>query len=171
MRQTRSLTQVRGEEAVAEHRAPREPPDAATHNSKLEIHHSSDVRQFHAVSPLPPAAELRELEAVHPGITERLLAGQEKEQAHRHQLESSDQRCFEDVVRADFRRAEKGQTYAMVVSIAGFAAATAVSLLKSPLVGGVIAGLDIVALASAFLYASRRNLGAAAEARAAERDE
>ena len=61
----------------------------------------------HHSGPIPPAEEMRDLEAVHPGFANRILEMAEKEQAHRHTVQTS-------IINGDIGLKRRGQAFALV---------------------------------------------------------
>jgi uncharacterized membrane protein len=68
------------------------------------------VSKYHS-GPIPPAEEMRELEAVMPGLADRIVIMAESEQSHRHGIENK-------IVEREIGLKEKGQFMALVALFA-----------------------------------------------------
>ena len=95
--------------------------------------------------PMPPPEQLRQYNEVLPGAAERMLALVEKQQAHRHALETK-------TVDSDVRRTNQGMWMVLTVVILSPAAGTGSTLSDKPITGGIVAGGPFVALIWAFLH-------------------
>ena len=98
-------------------------------------------------SQLPPAHELRELEAILPGAVERLLAIQERglemgaiEQSHRHRIEDNDS-----------ARMSRGQFIAATVFILGLVATVTLALAGHDSVAKVTGGGTLLGAVAIFV--------------------
>ena len=94
---------------------------------------------------MPPPEQLRQYNEVLPGAAERMLALVEKQQAHRHSLETK-------MVDSDVRRTWMGMWMGMTVVIVTVAAGTLLAWHDKQVIGGLVAGLPLVALVGVFVY-------------------
>ena len=98
--------------------------------------------------PIPPPAVLKELEQITPGAAERIIKMAEKQQDHRHEIEKI-------VVRSGSRDSISGILSAAVISV-GFLVLAGYSISLGHTSAGIAIGtIDIVVLASVFVYGTR----------------
>jgi len=97
--------------------------------------------------PLPPPGALREFNEVIPNGAERVMVLCEKQSAHRQELEKI-------VVESRTANMKRGQVFALIIAIFGLCVAAFCAYLDQPLVACIVAGTDLVALVSAFIYGS-----------------
>lgn len=95
--------------------------------------------------PLPEPATLQEYEKVVPGSAERIIRMAENQAEHRQFLEKT-------VVMGDTTRANRGLYVGGFVSVCFLGSAVFLISTGHDWAGGVLAGLDIVGLASVFVY-------------------
>jgi uncharacterized membrane protein len=95
--------------------------------------------------PLPPPKVLREFDEVVPGSAERIIALMERQADHRMHLE----KC---VVEGDNRRANWGIVTATSITILVLATSTVLIVFGYGLYGTILGAVDLVALASVFIY-------------------
>lgn len=107
-------------------------------------------------SPYPPAEYLAELERLVPGAAERLMDQADTQAAHRRTLESR-------VVNGAEARADRGQWMGLAVAVLFLVGSLIVILAGHPIVGGILATIDLVALVSLFV------LGRTTQARGIDR--
>jgi len=122
----------------------------------VRVHQTEEFQGVQSISPLPPAQELAELEKLTPGVTNRLLCMIEKEQEHRHSCDLKDQSLVAAELKRDSLTVRRGQKYALGVSIAMLCAATIVGVWGHPWAGTFIAGMNITALATSFIYGTKK---------------
>lgn len=104
------------------------------------------------VSPLPPPEVLEAYERNLPGITERILASFEKEGEHRRSSDKFQQELVREYHQNHARLTSRGQICGMIVVILGLSVAAFLGWAGKQVVAGIIAALDLVGLASVFLY-------------------
>lgn len=94
--------------------------------------------------PLPPASELRNYDLVLPGAAERILSMAEREQRHRHELEST-------IVGTEAALRARGQWFALAALIASLLVVTSFAAFGAPEAGAWLGGAIIVAVVGSFL--------------------
>jgi uncharacterized membrane protein len=106
------------------------------------------IIEHYTGGPLPPAAELEQLEKLAKGATSRLLTMAEKQQAHRHEWENR---------ALDNHTTERKRTnfYAFAFSIAALLCAFGLGYFNQPTPAGVIGGGTIATVVTAFLVSNR----------------
>lgn len=112
--------------------------------------HESTLSAFS--SPIPPPEILREYNDLIPNGAERIMVMAEDQNRHRIRLESV-------VVQGDTKRSYTGLWLGFVISLAVLLLALYAIREGYPTLAGVIVAIDLVALASVFVYGSisRRN--------------
>lgn len=105
--------------------------------------------------PIPDPVQLAAYAQVQPDFPERLLALAEREQAHRHGLESTvvNRSAQRDVEAGE--RATRGQHYALIVALVGMATSVGLAFAGAPVAAAIVGALDIATLAGAFLLQAR----------------
>lgn len=103
---------------------------------------SFTIAQFR--SPYPPTEYLAELEKLVPGGAKHVMDQADAQADHRRGLEAR-------VVNGGEARADRGQWMGLAVAVLFLVAAVVVILLGQPIVGGLIATVDLVALVSVFV--------------------
>lgn len=94
--------------------------------------------------PLPSPAILKAYDLASPGLAERIIAQWETQSGHRRSLERS-------VIEGDNKRANWGLASATLVSLSVLGVAGVLAM-QNHAVAAVLAGVNIVALASVFVY-------------------
>ena len=94
--------------------------------------------------PLPPAEELLEYDNVVPGRAERLLKMAENQSAHRIEMERL-------VITSQQDQSARGQTYGLIIGLAGILVGGILSYFGHEAVGGVVAGSTVTGLVSVFV--------------------
>lgn len=126
--------------------------------SKAEASHHVIVSSSQSfVSPLPPPEILSAYEKTLPGITERILVSFEKEGDHRRASEKFQQELVQDYQNNHFFLMRRGQLCGMLVVILGLAVAAFLGWAGRQVVAGIVAALDLVGLASVFLYSQYKS--------------
>lgn len=97
---------------------------------------------------LPPPQMLREYETIRPGFTDELLGMVKQQETHRQHLEKV-------TVEGNDRRATQGLWIGAATSILFLGAATGLGIAGQQIAAGVIAGVDIVGLATVFVIGRR----------------
>lgn len=102
--------------------------------------------------PLPPAHELEAYERAAPGLPARMVAHMEREQAHRHSMESGGlaivKHAHESRSRAEMFGIGSALTVSLAVVVAGVLVATVAA---APVQGAVIIGASLIGVAATFL--------------------
>jgi uncharacterized membrane protein len=104
--------------------------------------------QMQAVSfsgPLPPPQLLHQYNEVVPDGAERLMKMAEVQQTHRQELERT-------VIHGNVRSEARGQWMGLLISLVVVGAGTYLAAIGKQLTGGLLVGVDVVALASVFVY-------------------
>jgi uncharacterized membrane protein len=115
--------------------------------------------------PLPPPALLKEFDNVVPGAAERIIRMAEQQADHRQFLEKT-------VITGDSKRASYGLFIGALVVLSVLGGAIFLIYEGHDWAGAAIAGLDLVALASVFVYGSiSRRSERAQKAKAMKPDE
>ena len=109
------------------------------------MHRETHIESYEG--PLPPPSLLREFESVQKGFAERIMHAFEQQSQHRQLLERVS-------ITGDSRRAWCGLIGGGIVVLAILAGAVTVILNGHDGAGAAIAGLDIVGVATAFIYGS-----------------
>lgn len=122
-------------------RAPQTQPEVAGTSQDGSIH-------FVAASfsgPLPDPETLQAYDMVLPGLAERIVNRWETQSNHRMSLEKS-------VIEGDTRRANWGLVSATIISLSVLGVSGLLAMHGHETVAGVLAGVDIAALAGVFVY-------------------
>ncbi len=99
--------------------------------------------------PLPRAADLYEYEQVHPGLANRIVNMAEREQQHRHQIETAQ-------VENPYRLAKYGQVYGFLALLTVLAFAAWLVAAGHPGWATAVSGLDVVGVAAVFVRGRNR---------------
>jgi uncharacterized membrane protein len=95
--------------------------------------------------PLPHPTILAQYNGLFPGGAERIVAMAERNQAHRHEIETI-------VVRGNVRAQSRGQWFGLIVAVIGMAGAIWL-IAHGQTWGGVgLGGIDVLGLAGLFIY-------------------
>lgn len=94
--------------------------------------------------PLPPPDILSRYDDIQPGFAERIVIMAEKEQGHRHSLESM-------VVTSSFREAQRGQRYGLLIGVVAIIAGAITAIAGAPVPGSIIGGGGVIGLVSVFV--------------------
>ncbi|EFP0252342.1 DUF2335 domain-containing protein [Salmonella enterica] len=94
----------------------------------------------HFQGPVPPPAMLKEYNDVIPGLANRLVELTEKEQSHRHNIESD-----------NVEISRRGQIMSFVVVLIIIFAAILFGLNGNTVLAGILVGIDLAALVTAFI--------------------
>ena len=101
-------------------------------------------------APLPLPSELKEYEKILPGITDRIMASYEKQQAHRMELEKM-------VVKSDISKTHRGQVFAFILSTVVLSGGILLILKGFNTAGYSVLVASTATLIGAFLYGKRQN--------------
>ncbi|MFZ0168579.1 MAG: DUF2335 domain-containing protein [Candidatus Dormiibacterota bacterium] len=99
----------------------------------------------HRSGPLPPYAELAGYESVKRGLADRIVKMAESYQALQVKVE-------EDKSNWIVESGRRGQRYALIVALAGFATAAYLGYVHQEAAAAVVAALDIGSIVTAFLF-------------------
>jgi uncharacterized membrane protein len=127
---------------------------------RREVSVSQSIRAVRS-GPLPDAAELQRYNQITPGLADRIVAMAEKEQGHRHSLQTT-------VVAGEHKRQARGQLYALAATVVLSGVATTALMHGAEKIGCTALGV-IAACIGAFLLERRAERKADAEKEAAER--
>ncbi|EBB5496171.1 DUF2335 domain-containing protein [Salmonella enterica] len=94
----------------------------------------------HFQGPVPPPAMLKEYNDVIPGLANRLIELTEKEQSHRHSIESD-----------NVKISKRGQIMSFFVVLIIIFAAILFGLNGNTVLAGILVGIDLAALVTAFI--------------------
>lgn len=101
--------------------------------------------------PLPPASELEKYDHVLPGLAERIISLTEKEQIHRHAIET-------EAVRAETLDMEKarleariGQIFAFAIALLAIGGGIYCTITGHPVAGPIISSGGLVMVVTAFI--------------------
>lgn len=97
------------------------------------------MRMASYAGPLPPAEEMLGYSRASPCAPDRILTAFEKEQKHRHELDSKD---MESMIRLRWR----GQLFSLIIVLSSFLTAGVTAYLGHAVVGGAIAGLTVIGI-------------------------
>ena len=109
---------------------------------------NKQLTQFQSLTfsgPLPPPQLLSQYNDVVPNGAERLMKMAEAQQAHRQDLEKT-------VVHGNVESEKRGQWMGLSISLVVIAAGTYLAATGHAITGGVFVGVDVVALASVFVF-------------------
>jgi len=101
--------------------------------------------------PLPHPGHLAQYEQVHPGLADRIVKLVEREQEAQHEMQGNVVEHHEIEIRGDQRLRTMGMVLAAVVALAWMVAVAVLTLEGHDTVGGVLGGMEIVSLTSAFI--------------------
>ena len=139
------------DEVVDARALPERPP--ATPNPRLDVGVGIGTTRY--VSPLPSPEDLERYEKLIPGSPDRLLAAGEREQAHRHDLESRLAAIDEAAMPRFYEGQRRGQSLGFAAALAYLLVMLA-AILKGEIIGGVVgAGAG----AGALVWSLRRESG------------
>lgn len=131
--------------AVASVVPPRPPPSGGTMSTTVTWQ-----------APLPPPAALRELEAVVPGVAERIVKAWEDEMTHRRSTDHREMTVGERLAQSHIDQAKLGLWCGFAVVIVAMLIALVLGLTGHDALAGVIGGLDLVGLAAVFVFRQRQ---------------
>ncbi|TNJ36830.1 DUF2335 domain-containing protein [Prosthecochloris vibrioformis] len=94
--------------------------------------------------PLPPPSILSQYDEIVPNGAERIMQMAEQQLQHRIEMEKR-------LVEEDTRQGARGQNYALIVSLVAFASAVILGVTGNETAATIIAGIDIIALATVFI--------------------
>ena len=114
-----------------------------------EQRQSEQVEQQTAIAasfsgPLPPPSTLERYEQIAPGAAERVIAMAERNQAHRHALETA-------AVHHEIQISNRGQVCALIVALTGISAGAYIASLGQPVAGSGVVGGVIATIAVTYL--------------------
>jgi uncharacterized membrane protein len=95
---------------------------------------------------------LMQYERVYPGAAKLFVDWVNEETAHRRAMEIRDQANRHELEMHEARNSSRGLNYALIVCLAGFAAATWLGLTGHDIVAGIFGAVDLASLAGIFIY-------------------
>lgn len=107
------------------------------------------TQSFSFSGPLPPPQLLGQYNDVIPNGAERLMKMAEVQQNHRQELEKA-------VINGNVKAESRGQWMGLVVSVAVIGAGTYLAAIGRQITGGILVGVDVVALASVFVFGKHK---------------
>ncbi|MEU3422390.1 DUF2335 domain-containing protein [Streptomyces murinus] len=107
----------------------------------------AEVRRSYK-GPIPDPETLRGYEAVQAGFAERIMAMAEREQEHRHGMDTLD-------ANQAFRLASRGQTFALIALAIMASLAITLALMEEPAWAAVVGGIDVAAVVGVFITGRR----------------
>lgn len=105
----------------------------------------------HYQGPVPPPDILKGYEEILPGAAERMLSMAEKEQNHRHQIDTTETTIEKSFHRDEAKRDARGQYIAAFLAVFSLSISTYLSLQGHSVIAGVIGGTTVIGLVSAFV--------------------
>lgn len=126
---------------------PEEPTEQNTEEPQKNGNDSRVVKKSYGIGfsgPLPPPSILSQYGEIVPNGAERIMQMAEQQLQHRIEMEKL-------LVEEDTRQEARGQIFALIVSLTGFASAVILGVTGNETAATIIAGIDIVALATAFI--------------------
>lgn len=122
-----------------------------TSSGSVGRHSQSEVLYHSRSGPLCSPEELRQYKEVMPGLEVQLVAMTEKEQAHRHDLQKA-------LIFSQIGAVQRGQYFALIIALAGFAAALYCASNGYERLAGVFVSVPLVAIVAHFLRSAYDNL-------------
>lgn len=107
------------------------------------------TQSFSFSGPLPPPQLLSQYNDVVPNGAERLMKMAEVQQSHRQELEKT-------VVNGNVKAESRGQWMGLFISVAVITAGTYLAAIGRQITGGILVGVDVVALASVFVIGKQK---------------
>lgn len=112
--------------------------------------------------PLPDPLVLKTYEQVLPGLAERIVKMAEGEVDHRHQIEHEEQMhrhkvddevlsLNRDAINIDAKERKRGQTYGLIIAMAGLIASVISVSLNAQATASIIGGTTVVGLVTVFV--------------------
>ncbi len=114
------------------------------------------VQERHFSGPLPHPEILRQYDELAPGLSERIVRMAEQEGEHRRELENEAVEIERVKVEYAWREVVVGQVFALVIALSGIIAGGIVAVKGQPAAGGLIGGLGIGGIVSAFILGRGR---------------
>ncbi|MFZ0864447.1 MAG: DUF2335 domain-containing protein [Candidatus Sulfotelmatobacter sp.] len=106
------------------------------------------VQSFSFSGPLPPPQLLSQYNEVVPYGAERLMKMAEAQQTHRQELEKT-------VIHGNVGSEKRGQWMGLFISMVVILAGTYLAGTGKQITGGILVGVDVVALAGVFVYGKK----------------
>lgn len=116
---------------------------------RLARQQMSMTQSFSFSGPLPPPQLLKQYNDVVPNGAERLMQMAERQQGHRHDLENV-------VINGNVKAEARGQWMGLLISVVVIVAGTYLAAMGKQITGGLLVGVDVVALASVFVIGKQK---------------
>lgn len=110
---------------------------------------------------------LRDYDRVLPGMANRIVSAWETETRHRRDIETRAVAMDEALVKNEVWLSRVGMIIAAGIALSFLAAGVYLALSGHPIVGGVVVGVDVVALVTVFVVRARSESRVRTEAKAA----
>jgi uncharacterized membrane protein len=107
------------------------------------------TQSFSFSGPLPPPQLLKQYNDVVPNGAERLMQMAELQQGHRQELERV-------VINGNIKAESRGQWMGLFISLAVIGAGVYLAAIGREITGGILVGVDVVALASVFVFGKQK---------------
>jgi uncharacterized membrane protein len=104
----------------------------------------------HYSGPIPSAQELQRYEQVQPGLADRIVSMAEKEQGHRHTIETT-------TMNLDFAEGKRGQIFAFLIGTGAIIVGGYCAIHGANIAGSIIGGGGVVGLVSVFVYGRKHS--------------
>ena len=115
------------------------------------------IQQEQFSGPLPHPETLQHYENIQPGFADRIIKMAESEQAHRHDCEKRALDAEISDGTADRLEAMRGQNFALLIGVVGFAVSAWAAYCGQQIVGAVVGGTSILSLVGAFLAGRKKD--------------
>jgi uncharacterized membrane protein len=132
------------------------PPEVVVEDERTGGKRVSMVSASLHMGPLPPADVLEKYDRIVPGSAERIIGWVETESQHRRAREIEAQAQYGSFMATQLSQAKLGLILGFILALAAMGAAVVALVTGHETAAAVIGGLDIVGLASIFVYGSRQ---------------
>jgi len=125
-------------------------PDNHEECEKIEEVVVTTLRKLHIhIGPLPDPDTLKKYNEILPDAADRIFRMAEKSQNHDHNREI----C---IIENEIKKINKGQNFALIITILGLTGAVICAALNQPVVGSVIGGSTLASIAASFLTGRKK---------------
>jgi uncharacterized membrane protein len=123
-----------------------------------------EIEQVEGFSgPIPPPRTLKEYEAAHAGLAERIVIMAEKEQTHRHSMDTL-------VATSTVREKKRGQAFGFIIGTTALIASCVLGLNGATTVASIIGGTSVVGLVTVFVIGKKAQKSAEDEEGGVEKE-